>query len=157
MTMDGTRVFEKMIEALRWVAGEDDNCPTSLDESVHAAMLWKVARALRAAGQPSKDAEDAVRRVLARTFIGHIRTWLTTEELTIAISRNGDETDPRICHTQDFCDANMAMQSAFEDVQIPAPVEMEDGTDEHEATCDLWNEAWKLAKAAEFNAEKLNP
>lgn len=39
---------------------------------------------------------------------------LGTETVTTIIERNAAETDPNVCHSHDFCDANMVMLAAFE-------------------------------------------
>jgi hypothetical protein len=153
------KAFPQMVEALRWVAGEDDDCPTELDIGVHTAMLAKVAAALRVGGQPSKTLEAALARVVAHQFIYTIREWLSPSDVQIAVERNRSETG-NVCHTHDFCDANMAMQEAFGCNHLTTPAELSERGESHPDyvfATDLWNEAWKMAKVAEFNAEKLNP
>jgi hypothetical protein len=80
----------------------------------------------------------------AREFSVVLRSWLTPAQMEEVIARNKAETDPRICHSHDFCDANMAMNEVFLDKH---------GLDlnaEDEAHVTLWNEAWDIAKANDF-------
>ncbi len=54
-----------------------------------------------------------------------------------ACRRNHEEQNPNVCHTHDFCDANMVMHAAFR---------MEGIADaENETHVDTWNAAWKIA------------
>jgi hypothetical protein len=55
--------------------------------------------------------------------------------------RNAEETSRLICHSHDFCDANMVMAHAYTVVTGRASF-MEDD----EAEIDLWNAAWEIAK-----------
>ncbi len=42
-----------------------------------------------------------------------LKTWLSPEEMQEVVCRNEGEHDPTICHSHDFCDANMAMHEVF--------------------------------------------
>ena len=75
---------------------------------------------------------------MARTFSGLLRDELTAGQMSSVIERNRAETDRNVCHSHDFCDANMTMARAFRLVgQDPA-----DNA--------LWDAAWNAAKQAEF-------
>lgn len=54
----------------------------------------------------------------------------------VAVARNRAEGDPNVCHTHDFCDANMVMAEAFKAV---TGREVEVDSDED---CALWSTAW---------------
>lgn len=96
---------------------------------------------------------------LARSFADHLRDYLDTKELDAAIRLN--EVDPdaasgKVCHTHDFCDANMAMFDAFKATVGRALFmswDVEAGRCT-QADCDadltLCNEAWTMAKANRF-------
>lgn len=80
--------------------------------------------------------------VLADHFTGVLRNWLTPEQWVEVVSRNADEESPNVCHSHDFCDANMAMAEAWENAFGFDP----DVADEEVAT--RWGEAWNLAMAS---------
>lgn len=75
---------------------------------------------------------------IARNFAAVLRRDIGTFNLLQAVNLNDKETDPNICHTHDFCDANTALEEAFSF----------DGfdTNDHE----LWNEVWDIAKKNDF-------
>jgi hypothetical protein len=73
-----------------------------------------------------------------------LRRWLG-DDMRQVIARNRAELSPDVCHSHDFCDANMAMLeavAAFKDVA-------QDEVD-IDASLPLMNEAWDIAKATEF-------
>lgn len=75
--------------------------------------------------------------ILAKAFSAKL-TERIGEELRIVVARNCSEKDSSICHSHDFCDANVAMIEVFE---------------EHGLTfynIDLFNKAWNKAKANNF-------
>ena len=49
---------------------------------------------------------------IADKFDAVLRTWLTAEDYEKMCAENRKETDPNICHSHDFCDANVAMSQA---------------------------------------------
>lgn len=63
------------------------------------------------------------------------------------IDRNkADGPESNVCHTHDFCDANMLMLEAWQEMFGDAP---DLDNDDHLAA---WNDAWAIAKAAGFFA-----
>lgn len=83
-------------------------------------------------------------RKLAREFTRVLRTELSGAEWAEMRDRNRDETDPSVCHSHDFCDANMAMDEAFRNV-TGRPAKAADPDDQA-----LWNAAWDEAKATDM-------
>lgn len=81
---------------------------------------------------------------LARTFARKLREEIGGDKLALVVVRNRG-TDARSgCASHDFCDSNMTMAEAFEEVfSIEPDVDDDDDT-------DLWNEAWAMAKGADF-------
>jgi hypothetical protein len=80
--------------------------------------------------------------LIAERFAEVLRNWLSAEEWEQMKVRN--QFDSRYsggaCASHDFCDANMAMQEAFESV-------MEHICDgDNEVDCVIWNTAWELAR-----------
>lgn len=82
-------------------------------------------------------------KILANKFSMVLRSWLTDAEMREVIERNKAETTRSVCHSHDFCDANMAMQEAAESFGLT----FDAGSDECAA---LWNSAWDLAKKNNF-------
>ena len=80
---------------------------------------------------------------LAHLFSATIRSWLTPAELAHVVAANAAETDPRICHSHDVCDANQAMIECLERMSVEY-----DPQDELQAR--LIDAAWDVAKAAGF-------
>lgn len=85
---------------------------------------------------------------IAINFSKVLRRWLTPQELAEVVKRNAAQTDTGICHSHDFCGANMAMLEAFEENGLPVP---EDPNEDH---FKLWNAAWDIAKASNFSVEE---
>jgi hypothetical protein len=79
---------------------------------------------------------------VAVAFVAVLRTWLTPQEMAMVRERNRVEPDARVCHSHDFCDANMAMDAALE--QLGATYESSDDGQPDWRT-DLWNAAWNHA------------
>lgn len=91
---------------------------------------------------------------LARLFSQQVVDSLSTAELAEAVRRNSADATPGVCHTHDFCDANMLMHEAF----VKCGLVMDNGEDVVEdALIPLWNAAWELAAKANFQAESLLP
>lgn len=83
---------------------------------------------------------------LAREFGSRIQEALTPHQFRDMVDRNKAEAFDTVCHSHDFCDANVYMAEAFEAVMGR----------ENDVSCardaDLWNDAWTIAKAADFFA-----
>ncbi len=82
-------------------------------------------------------------RRLSRMFSLTIRGWLTHEQLVELNRLNAGES--AICHSHDFCDANEAMNLAFEDLAKRSFDPLDEVTD-----LPLVNEAWRLARVNGF-------
>jgi len=76
---------------------------------------------------------------IASSFAAILRDWLTPEEFEEMRQRNQAEPNASICHSHDFCDANMAMDEAMrlngQEVDLG-------GDRENWST---WNAAWAIA------------
>ncbi len=77
---------------------------------------------------------------IAAEFDRRIAARLTARQYARAIALNRAEKNPGICHTHDFCDANVFMAEALETVMGRA-FDWYDDTD-----LDLWNRAWTAWK-----------
>ena len=86
---------------------------------------------------------------IARAFAAILAEEIGAANLAEAVRRNsedGADQSEHICHSHDFCDANMCMDEALREhgVVMFADGEMPD------ETVDLFNAAWTLAKRNAF-------
>lgn len=81
---------------------------------------------------------------LAYAFARALRAELTEDQMAEAIALNAGEANPSICHSHDFCDANIVMAEAFRAV-VGRDIDLQSDAD-----CALWGEAWDLAKRGKF-------
>lgn len=58
--------------------------------------------------------------------------------------KNWSEIEPSVCHSHDYCDANMVMDAAFQSFGIDPLPDIEAGMSQE--VVDRWNEAWDFAK-----------
>jgi len=116
------------------ISKEDADNLVKLNKILEEAVQREVARKLKPA------LPDVA--VLAKTFSRVLWRCLTAAEMYQVIARNAAGTDPGVCHSHDFCDANTAMEQALQElgVSYTAPTEV----------TELINEAWDLAKAVDF-------
>ncbi|KVK43594.1 hypothetical protein L905_24050 [Agrobacterium sp. TS43] len=121
---------------------------TLLDTNDWQAVLDRVDLQKRI---PSLDATDAVtmdKVRLAREFGSAVQEELSRADFRAVLELN--RNDSIACHTHDFFDANMLMLEAFK-VTFEREPEFLSNPDET-ADLALWNDAWQIAKAAEFFA-----
>lgn len=85
---------------------------------------------------------------LALEFSQGLRSYLTDEQMAEVLRLNLAEISLGICHSHDFCDANMFLHEVFMKYGMN-PVE-EGGMDRWG---DLWDRAWNMAKASEFKTD----
>lgn len=87
---------------------------------------------------------------LARIFGEKVQEALTVGQFRAMIDRNKTQ-DPLspVCHSHDFCDANVLMGDAWQEM-FGQPFPMAD--DATETEMEIWNDAWAIAKAADFFA-----
>jgi hypothetical protein len=82
---------------------------------------------------------------LAREFSDALNDLLSPEEIHEIVERNHGETNPRICHTHDFCDANVVLFDVF--MKYGMNIAEEGGRDRWG---QLWDDSWTIAKASDF-------
>lgn len=88
---------------------------------------------------------------VAAVFASVLKEWLTPVEFLQMRMLNAREESDLVCHSHDYCDANMAMAAAFEKLGVdPLPDIDNDGgpSDEAIAATNLWNDAWEAAMPA---------
>lgn len=93
---------------------------------------------------------------LARVFADALRKEIGLDNLREVARRNADEVDGSVCHSHDFCDANMVMDLAWRsvfgrEIRMPCDVEMGICT-EADVDFDMrrMDRAWAIAKAKGF-------
>lgn len=85
---------------------------------------------------------------LAARFVAVLKEWLTADEWSEMCEANAAEESESICHSHDFCDANMAMDEVMSDLGLTDEQrELRWGADwlNNDESIGLWNEAWALA------------
>lgn len=87
--------------------------------------------------------------VLAAEFAKRLREEMTPKEFEEMRRLNAEETDPSVCHSHDFLDANMTMHEAMWNVLGREP----DLGDDDDDTA-LWNDAWDLAAVEHLGRKK---
>lgn len=105
--------------------------------------------------KPVCGSEDEITR-LAREFSYHVCGYFIddgpledNEDFQAVLTRNRAEPDPSICHTHDFCDANILMSNAWKDCFPHEPF-----VPQNTFHCQLWSAAWQQARKAEFQPPK---
>jgi hypothetical protein len=131
----------------------DESLPVEHLRHAHGAELTNSQREwlddFEAAWHRAVVFEDKVLK-LSKAFSRVLRDWLTVEQMVAVVQRNRAQDNPNVCHSHDFCDANMAMDEAFTKV-VGRECEGEDPeTGEEPEDFELWNAAWSLAKRNEF-------
>lgn len=94
-----------------------------------------------------KKREPVLAAFVARAFAQELYEELGNATMIEVIELNRRETNKGVCHSHDFCDANMTMARAMERCGINPEVENED-------VVRLWNAAWELAVKDEFRSGK---
>jgi hypothetical protein len=83
-------------------------------------------------------------RQIAEQFVAQLRADLTAEEFAEVQKRNRLEESRWVCHSHDFCDANMTMDAAFRHFGIDPLPDIENGMPGW--INELWNAAWDIAR-----------
>ncbi len=92
---------------------------------------------------------------LAKEFCRILSETLSAEQVAQVLMRNAEEANPSICHSHDFCDANMVMQAALDSFGVDPMSSGEDGKAMSDEIAVLWADAWDMAKGAGFNASDV--
>ena len=82
---------------------------------------------------------------LALEFSQGLHAYLSPAQMGEIVERNENETDPNICHSHDFCDANMFLHEVF--MTYGMDVADAGGMEKYG---HLWDQAWNLAKSRGF-------
>lgn len=82
---------------------------------------------------------------IAKTFADMLLDDLGQFKFAEMRRRNRAQADPQICHSHDFCDANVLMEAAL--AQHGIALFNEEYGDISDAVMRLWGEAWNIASA----------
>lgn len=104
-----------------------------LDERIGRLMSARVDLETAIADTYSRIAER-----LSYRFGEELADYIGRDKVADVRALNAADPDKRICHSHDFCDANMAMFDAFRKL-MGRDVDMESDTDKA-----LWSDAWGL-------------
>lgn len=85
-------------------------------------------------------------KTIAKEFARILRSWATDGEWKTMLEENAAEDSASICHSHDFCDANMAMDEAFRNLGVDPQKIWGDDWASNEDAAKLWNDAWSIAK-----------
>ncbi len=91
------------------------------------------------------ERDDLVDRIAA-TFTTKLFEALGDIKMHEVMRRNRSEENPNVCHSHDFCDANMIMADAFSE-ETGRDLDVAD-----EGDAALCNEAWELARVSRFES-----
>jgi hypothetical protein len=83
------------------------------DRAEASATARELRSAAKRAGAPQEITLRASALELAQAFSRELRAELTADEIAQVIALNATETSPDVCHSHDFCDANMTMLRAL--------------------------------------------
>lgn len=111
--------------------------------------------------KPFANLTDAPK--IARQFVRNLIDELGADKVRLVAYRNSKQMHPNVCHSHDFCDANMIMDSAFIDCgfrtigdeydkEIPDDAELLKISDNN---TPVWNAAWDIAKRASFDPDAI--
>ena len=96
----------------------------------------------------TKDINTYTETSTAKIFSKLLLKHLGAKKMKQVVARNKAEKDKNICHTHDFCDANMVMDEALKEKGFELDIDLMD-----DKILNLWNEAWSIAKANKFWVE----
>lgn len=101
--------------------------------------------------------EEQIKRV-AKVFAKELRSRLGPINFTEMCVLNAAESDPMICHSHDYCDANQVMIDVCERMGLGP--DLDDSNIEEEETAiielqELQDKAWSHAKRCSFNIGRI--
>lgn len=92
---------------------------------------------------------------LAEEFAAVLLVSIGPDNMREVIARNQSAADPMTCASHDFCDANMLMFKALQNL-TDKPLDPETICADS-ANADLWNRAWAIAKESAMQSMLQDP
>lgn len=114
------------------------------EEGLPSSPSTRYKDAMTALSNPAPTVDS-----LALEFCDAMRATLSAEQMKSVVSLNREETNPHVCHSHDFCDANMVLHEVF----MRRGMDLSDEARTDRLT-DLWNQTWDLAKSRDFRMFK---
>ena len=87
--------------------------------------------------------------IIALQFARMLTELLGPHTMRAIVERNASEPHPDVCHSHDYCDANMVMMDAFRALGFDCSSDPE----EDSGIGFVWDESWAIAKYAQFYRE----
>lgn len=112
------------------------NVPTDFKFTVQVMQFGKLVYDVEVHG-----VETALKECIAFQFATILKQWLLPSEVELMKKRNQIEKRENVCHSHDFCDANVAMEEAMEVFR----------TSSEKDESNLWNDSWKIATQKFFS------
>jgi hypothetical protein len=137
--------YDGAIDMLRGLLDEVDRCGVVVSAELEESVRQLVAAAdfddkRKHKNETWGEYAERVQRV-ADDFDRRLLNQIGADDYSQTIEANAAQKDPNICHSHDYCDANMVMAAAFKHVQgYGSRVDNDYDT-------QLWNDAWNQWKA----------
>ena len=152
-SLDAARgLAEHMFGAARIISVEADRHDQLMAHAAGADVAAMNDPAAILAARSERRAEK-----IAAEFVRILRSWATDEEWDAMLRDNAAEADSGVCHSHDFCDANMAMEEAFHNLGFKTCADIEEESAEKGVATDLWNAAWDAARAMSLGGGRPRP
>jgi hypothetical protein len=132
-----------------WMA---DHYPTRQEQLDGSQPVDSFDALIPGASEDAQGIADAfLTHLLAIEFGRVLRQWIP-ENMAEVITKNKryrGAGDLGVCASHDYCDANMAMSEASDNLGLTNPSELTDSPEQQKLFA-LWGAAWSLAKAGNF-------
>ncbi len=128
--------------------GYEDEPGTPEGDRGHHGSAWNTASECV---EMAPDALTLPERIAA-VFAARLFEDLDEDDMARVVARNAAESRPDVCHSHDFCDANVVMHAAFTAMGVKAPVDCDEAGQlvgpEFERASALWSDAWGIARSS---------
>jgi hypothetical protein len=121
-----------------WIARKGDDWPTASGPSAEVAVARCEILAMR--GPQIHVPGEILKPFIAAAFLDKLKLEIGDENFASCCRLNKAQSDASICHSHDFCDANMVMAAVFTDLTDKEPDVQDD------ALRQIWNASWDLSK-----------
>ena len=98
------------------------------------------------------------REIVAKAFADVLLAWSKDEPgvWEKMLADNAAENDKNICHSHDWCDANMAMDEAMRGLGIDHSERWGDDWASNDEASKFWGDCWDIAKTKFLTARKAD-
>ena len=81
---------------------------------------------------------------VAKAFVAQLQKDISADEFAQVVALQKSNPIEGVCHSHDFCDANMTMDAALESLGVQALPDTDEGMSDEVSA--LWNASWDKAK-----------